>query len=83
MTQSSPSFTLPPYLEPSRRSTPTDGFGAAWNPIPPQALSAHRLPWPPASMQQVMDSNQGIPCVLLQAAGYAPRYPLQNIHGGK
>ncbi|DBA85926.1 TPA: hypothetical protein ACH3X1_005470 [Trebouxia sp. C0004] len=41
---------------------------------PPLSLSAHRPPWDVYQAQQDSISNQGVPCVVLQAAGYAPTY---------
>lgn len=76
----SPALPLSTSGEDCRPGTSHDAF-ASWQnatPItgapPPLSLSAHRTPWDVYQAQQDSISNEGVPCIVLQAAGYAPSY---------
>ena len=71
-------FSSPPETAGPSYCDSSDVFGHAWRPTLSHTLPAHRPPWSSASLQQSSTPNQGIPCVVLQAAGYAPRFPQQD-----
>jgi len=80
----SPALSLSTSGEDCRPGTSLDAF-ASWQNATPNigaspslSLSAHRPPWDVHQAQQDSISNEGVPCIVLQAAGYAPSYAQRN-----
>ena len=76
----SPALSLSTSGEDCRPGTSHDAFASWQNATPntvappPLSLSAHRPPWDVYQARQDSISNEGVPCIVLQAAGYAPSY---------